>query len=136
MATYLWHSAEAEITAQALASRPPVSHDFGRLANRNKLGFCIYIDEDGDPVRVTCVSDSDKPPTYHKDIRLVGVSENATCLVSNTGFFDDDAKEWCMARDITPSLGGLLEYMGSGKGPLRTHTKRPVTVGKPIRLKK
>lgn len=136
MATYLWHSAEAEITAQALASRPPVSHDFGRLANRNKLGFCIYIDEDGDPVRITVVSNSAKPPTAHKDLRLVGVSETATYLVGNTGYFGDEARDWCMARDITPNLDGLLKYMGGNDGPVRTHMKKPVTVGKPIRLKK
>lgn len=136
MTTYLWHSAEAERVQRQRANGPGAGLHFGRGAMRNKLGFCIYLDDDGDPVRITVVSNSAKPPTAHKDLRLVGVSEAATCLVGNTGYFGDEARDWCMARDITPNLDGLLKYMGGNDGPVRTHMKKPVTVGKPIRLKK
>lgn len=136
MTLYLWYSDEAESAAQQRQRERPSSLGFGSFANRNKLGFCIYLDDDGDPVRVTSVGNDAEPPSAHKDLRLVGVSEKANCLVSNTGFFDDAARDWCVEHDITPSLNGLLQYMGSGKAPLRTHTKKPVTVGRAIRLKK
>lgn len=136
MTTFLWHSAEAERVQQQRANGPGAGLHFGRGQMRNKLGFCIYLDDDGDPVRITVVSKDSKPPTAHKDLRLVGVSETATCLVGNTGFFSDEAREWCVARNVTPTLDGLLQYMASPDAPQRTHTKKPVTVGKPIRLRK
>lgn len=131
---YLWHSYEAEKKAQEDA-RLGRSDTFQRASSRTQRGFCIYLDDDGDPVRITSVGRDITPPSVHKDLRLVAVSENARCLVGNTGYFDDTAKEWCLERGIRPDLGGLLSYMGSPTACMRMHTKKPLTVGKPLKLK-
>lgn len=134
MTLYLWHSVEMERAAQERGKQPSPGGAFGRSSARGKQGFCIYLDDDGDPVRITSVGNEDTPPTMHKDNRLVGVAENAVCLVGNTGYFSDEAKDWCVQHEIEPSLNGLLAYMGNGV-PMRTHTKKPVSVGKPLKLR-
>lgn len=134
MTLYLWHSVEMERVQQQRANGPGAGLHFGRGAMLNKQGFCIYLDDDGDPVRITVVSQDSKPPTAHKDLRLVGVAENAVCLVGNRGNFSDEAKDWCLQHNIEPNLNGLLKYMGNGV-PVRTHTKKPIEVGRPLKLR-
>lgn len=133
MTTYLWYSPGQERRAGETAP-PPQSRSghFNRSGGRERdLGFAIYLNTEGDPVKVTCVTSTPDHNTQIYDIKLVGKS-NGTCLVLGSGGFSPQGRAFCESRGIPLDVDCLLHYM---KNPSSVALGRKLTVKAPLSFK-
>lgn len=131
MTTYLWYSKEAESRA-ADGPQPAPSDSFNGKSRRD-CGYCIYLTSDGQPVKVTMVSDKVQHGSGWKDIKLVGRGNNLQCLSFGDGTMSPQGRDFCTKNGLDATIPALLKYIAQHPPvalPEQMVVRRPLTFKK------
>lgn len=132
--TYLWYSPTQERNAADDARRPKPGLRGSFSGIPSVKGFCVYLDCEGEPVKVSQVTHDPDHGTAYADMRLIGVSDDDRCLVCHRGTFLDTGIDFCHSKGIEPEYFTLMRYIHE-KNQTATYLRRDLSVGKPLKLK-
>jgi hypothetical protein len=101
------------------------------LREREGLGYSLYLDDDGEPHKVSNVTHKPEHGTRWDDMSLVGSAEKAVWLTNSRQQFNEAARSFCASRHLEPSIDGILKYIDGRKYAL----DHAVKVARPLKLK-
>lgn len=130
MTLYLWYSPTQERNAQKERELPGFRRSFNAPPN---VGNCIYLDDMGEPVKVTQVTHTPDHETGFVDMRLVGVAENDHLIVCRRGIFTEEGLEFCEKKGLAPNRMALMGYIAKHE-QTRTYLRCDLSVKKPLTL--
>ncbi|MEZ0226058.1 MAG: hypothetical protein ACAH83_16000 [Alphaproteobacteria bacterium] len=130
MTLYLWYSRTQEENALKQQERPSFCGSFNAPPN---VGNCIYLDDMGEPVKVTQVSHTPDHNTAFADIRLVGTAEKDNLVSCHRGILTEEGKKFCEKKGIAPNHMTVMRYIWQHEQTM-TYLRRDVAVKKPLTL--
>jgi hypothetical protein len=130
MTLYLWYSRKQE----EYAVQHGDAGDMRRAFNcPRKVGSVVYLDDMGEPVKVTQVTHTPDHETGFADIRLVGTAESDNLVSCHRGILTDVGKEFCESKGIAARHMALMRYIGEHE-QRRTYLRCDLLVKKPLTL--
>lgn len=129
MTGYLWLSPSTEADQDGLW-KPSSTPRYGD----NGSDICVYRDSEGEPARVTLVSNTPEHGSGFKDLQLVDVVKDLECMVAR-GALQKAGFAFCKEREIAPDFNSLSAYMKDRDKKNTGRLRRCMAVHKPLRLK-